>query len=339
MTRSTLIAAAVILTACGGKGDQESGDTGVQTIRTCGPEYVTEWEEVDPMLGQRSRMAVAVAGSRVVVAGGFDGNSNKDTVLVLETDETGYPSGWSVVASLPGERADMGLAAVGSTIVAFGGHDGSGPRSEVWVAAMSGSGNIPSWEETTPLTTGMWGSNAVSLDGRVYAIGGNTGSAVSTVLRAKPNEVWTAVSPLPSPLYRAGVATDDGGVWVLGGAGEFSTADNALYGAISGGEVTWGATRPLSYRVEAPGVAASDGMVFVSGGLVDGYDPTDFVLVGMPDADKEVVGWEPVAPLPETRVDHAMVAVGNHLIVMGGKKRTGELPRSTVYVAPFCIEE
>lgn len=65
------------------------------------------------------------------------------------------------------------------------------------------------------------------------------------------------------------------------------------------------------------------GSVYVSGGgggVLD-WDPRDDLWVLSPDRE----AWQPLEPMPEGRVGHAMVALGESLYVVGGEGETHDL--------------
>jgi hypothetical protein len=75
------------------------------------------------------------------------------------------------------------------------------------------------WESRRSLGTARSGHGAAVLDGRIHALGGETGVAVLDSHEAYDPEldVWVALAPPPTPRHGLGVAVLSGRLYAIGG--------------------------------------------------------------------------------------------------------------------------
>lgn len=145
-----------------------------------------------------------------------------------------------------------------------------------------------SWTRVADLPTAVFDNTATSLDGKVYSIGGGTGSGTETKAWVYDPDAdsWTELPELPSARAKPGVAAIGGKIYVTGGWGAdgnpVATVD--VYDPTS---ETWstldGVTSPAP--AAAAGTAVAGGKIYLVGGCADSAcTATDETVVFDPQA-------------------------------------------------------
>lgn len=163
----------------------------------------------------RADVTAAVAAGRVILVGGFDGAGPQSSVWATRDGRR-----FSVVAHLPRPVRYPAVAALGTSVYAFGGLISGGEYTGTFtndiqrVDLRTGSarivGHLPA-----PVAHAM----AATVDGRVYVLGGSTPNGPSASVR-RLDPVTGRTSPagrLPHPLTDAAVASIGSTVYLLGG--------------------------------------------------------------------------------------------------------------------------
>jgi N-acetylneuraminic acid mutarotase len=146
---------------------------------------------------------------------------------------------WSMLPPLPTARGSMSAVAAGGKIYVIGGGtiprgtelpDGLVPRGPVELLATSEVFDIDtkSWTTLAPMPTARNHHNVVTLDNKIYVIGGRVGSCFSGGLSTNiwmneeydiATDVWRSRAPMPTARSGAGAVVTDGKIHVLGGEG------------------------------------------------------------------------------------------------------------------------
>jgi N-acetylneuraminic acid mutarotase len=134
----------------------------------------------------RDHLAAAAAGGKVYFVGGRQNLGNVDVVEELD------PAGPTLrrVAGLPTARGGLGAATLGGLVYAVGG-EGFGPGAPpngVFPEVEVYDPGRDRWSAATPMRTPRHGLGVVSLEGRIFAIGGGTrsGLGASDIVEAYP---------------------------------------------------------------------------------------------------------------------------------------------------------
>ena len=201
-----------------------------------------EWTDLPPLPypGGVDGAFFAVIDSRLVVAGGVraeDGAAGEGypgattSAWVLDAPE----SSWRESTPLP-EPAAHGASVSSGTFAAFAGGsrgDGSGHLDTAYRVSFSGEDLV--YQQLPSLPQPRARAGAAVLDNMIYLAGGLTGDRgvvpTDEVIRmsldaAEP--AWERAPPLPGPpRHSAGIAAQDGAVFLVGGAGSLQLADEA----------------------------------------------------------------------------------------------------------------
>jgi N-acetylneuraminic acid mutarotase len=199
------------------------GGTGCHFTQTCTIYNKVEiytpstnsWSAAAPMLTPRYRFAAAGGNGHLYAIGGWNGTQALSTTEVYS--ET--TNSWSYFTSLPQAEEAPAAAVAHGTIVVLGGYDGQNPSTyynNVWFYTASG------WSSGAPMPTAREDFGAATgPDGRIYAIGGWNGGALSTVeAYSITANSWSSTTSLPAPTCcMAVVGVPAGQIYAIGGNG------------------------------------------------------------------------------------------------------------------------
>jgi len=271
------------------------------------------WLRVQPMPGARGEVASAMAGERLVVAGGLYGvgrtTAAVDVFDVLQRQ-------WTIAPPLPAGRNHAAAAALGDWVYVAGGADGvrMNPRAEVWRAHAGGK-----WEPVAPMPEGRTGHAMVAFGSRLYVFGG-VGRSNRTLIY-EPGRGWSAGAPLPAGRNHLRAVVWGHEIWVIGGRTSHLLSRIDVYDAAAN---TWrrGPDLPKPMSAMAVGVLNDDLQV------VGGENPA--LVGGRVLADHFVLRGG--GKIWETRASQALPVHGagfgayqGVLYVAGGATRPGAL--------------
>jgi non-specific serine/threonine protein kinase len=176
------------------------------------------WATVTHLPTPRREPGAALLGRRIVVAGGFDGESDADLEGYRDTVEAFDLEArrWTTLARLPTPRRGLALVATGDRVYAIGGYTADGefsaaverydPAYNAWTAL--------NW----PIAPRTW-TAAAAVDGDVLLIGGyNRDGFLDLVERVDPAaDAVCHPPPLRRPRAWLAAVVVDGRVLTLGG--------------------------------------------------------------------------------------------------------------------------
>jgi N-acetylneuraminic acid mutarotase len=171
------------------------------------------WRRLAPMPFPRAAAGAAVAGRRIVVAGGI-GEGRRLARNALSFDlATGR---WSVVAG-PTRREHLGVTSFAGTVYAVGGRT-AGLDTNLLHFESYRPGDR-GWRRLQPVPDPRGGTGAAALAGQVVSVGGEElGGTIAEVLAYRIAERrWVQLQDLPTPRHGVGVAAFGGQVFVIGG--------------------------------------------------------------------------------------------------------------------------
>ncbi len=303
---------------------------------TCCPPAVTPASHVyDPAADSWAAIAdlpipvthagTAVVGDEIVIAGGFVGDSPGAATAEVWRYDT-VTDTWTRGVDLPDARGAGAMVRIGANLHFFGGGGPGGGElidqdyGDHWVLADGGT----EWVALAPLANPRNHLAGVTLDGRIYAIGGQhlddeTSGNQSTVEIYDPvADEWSAGPDLPQPLGHIAASTfvRDGRIVVIGGKTQNKTlVDDVI--ELDPLEGTWSSLPEIPTAVQSPlAEAFGDRIVVATGGGGGDIYADTFVLDGpgagppgsvgsalavSPD-DGSVYGVDPETTAPELSV-------------------------------------
>lgn len=203
---------------------------------------------------------------------------------------------------------DENLSAGGPIMVAM-------PQSTHWVARST-------------VRTARTGSVAVTAEGRVYVIGGQTDTGLSDeVLLYTPRQnTWEDVNaPKPTPVFGAGGAAIGKRVYVLGGIAANGQPSRQFEMLDLAGS-TWTALSDLPTAISGHAVSAAQNKLYVFGGRVNGE-----ISAAARVFDPGTETWADLPPMPTPRTQAAAAVINDSIYVVGGSDGQQELTTCEVF--------
>jgi N-acetylneuraminic acid mutarotase len=164
---------------------------------------------------------------------------------------------------------------------------------------------------------------AVGPDGRIYAIGGESSSAVLTQVEAydPSTNTWTTRATLPSPRAElAAVRGPDGRVYAIGGY--YASLPLSLVTAYDATSNVWASRAPMpTARLGLGAAVGSDGLIYAVGGSQTGTSGSIYATVEAYNPATDT--WKTRAPLPQARVDLAVAGANGLVYALGGHDASG----------------
>jgi N-acetylneuraminic acid mutarotase len=318
-----------ILAGCDDKTNNGDADDSAATDDTSTPPppaLPTRWETLPSMANPRYGLGCAAVGEDVyAIAGyGFDSDPFRRDVEVLSGGK------WTTKTDMSTAR-DYFVTATRSdgSIVVLGGFSESmanailhyDPAADAWDSIGSLSGRV------------SLAGGTISGDRAVVSGGSHnyTDPLADTAIVDLTTGESTEVAPAPEPFVYAASATIGDKLYVVGG-----TTDVFTLGTMDSLRVYDAATDAWTVLAPFPGgpidghqmVALYDHL-FVIGGYADSANVLS--TVWRYDVAKDT--WEAADPLPNGVADACAVAVGDHIVVLGGLRVSGEpLDEAVAYV-------
>ena len=269
------------------------------------------WQAGPPLPTPRTEVAAAVAGTEIVVAGGYvaDGRTSARVDLYDPARRT-----WRRGPALPRPLNHAAMTTLGAGAVLVGGYAGRGNPTTT-ALRFDGSG----WRPLRPLPWRRAAAAAVTLGGRVYVVGGvgSGGLARSMLAYDSVQRTWRAL-PGPTPRQHLAAATAGGRIYAIGGRAAGADTNVATVESWAPGDRRWRAEAPLPEARGGTGAAAVDGgIVSVGSESPQGTSGAVYVL------DPRSGTWSRLPDLPTPRHGLGVVAFGHDVIVIGGGPEPG----------------
>jgi hypothetical protein len=249
---------------------------------------------------------------------------------------------WQSGSPLPQALAALGVVVNSGKLITLGGQNATGqtgtPVADVYNVAI-GSGVPGTWSSGGSLDQPTSSHGVVLVDGRVYVIGGRSGSSASANVRyalvdgAGNVANWRQTESLPKKSSLAGTAVSGGVIYVAGGYDGSSERSEVYYARIGAGGVlsNWQSANSLPGALRGLTLTAANGYLYSVGGS-DGNNVSAHVNRARINADGSLGAWQQLADLPQPRERHATAVYNGRLVVIGGLS-AGLTSTNTVYAA------
>lgn len=294
--------------------------TGTCDVDTC---RAGTWSTVAPMPTARDGLAaVAGADGLIYAIGGVSSNGASNAVEAYDP----MTDSWTSRAPMPTPRFE--LAAVLGTdgrIYAIGGDfaDVSNPGHSIVAEVYNPATNT--WQSLPSLPIGR-DDLAVATDssGVIYAIGGFDGTTLDVLGSVATWKVGDASwGTLPDSLTTArdmhGAATlADGSIYVVGGEHGLAAGEIGAFEYYQPGASGWHTLAAMPTTRKGLAVAPLGSSLYAIGG--SRYNSTGMRYTSVVETyDASAHAWSQVTSLPSGRFDHAAVALGGKIYVLGGE--------------------
>ena len=199
------------------------------------------------------------------------------------------------------------------------------------------STDITGWTTGAPLPVALGDSQAIVTKNRVYLLGGNTSSAVSTVFTASINSngtlgTWITGAPLPGALFISQAIVTSSRVYLLGGHNGVWVSTVYTAPINSDGTLgTWITGAPLPGVLgDSQAIVTSSRVYLLGGGNGSSYVST--VYTASINSDGTLGTWTTGTSLPGVLGRSQAIVTKNRVYLLGGHNGVWV---STVYTAPI----
>lgn len=312
------------------------------------------WSSHAPLPAPRGGMAVASAGGKIVVVGGYSAPNifGRTDIFDPKTDT------WRSGADYPLNVTTPIAATFAGKVYVFGGVSGSlWPSVTITSASYVYDLEADSWRALSPMGGARYAAAATEFNGKIWVIGGSAdlscGSVLTTVDIYDPaKDTWSAGPALPSARADHGVAVVGGRLYVVGGqdvpCNPTILSTLLVYDPASG----WSSKASMPTPRTHLAAVAAEGYIYAIGGFpnatgsaasVDRYDPGSdswspvpsmpagvgdlgvaVILEGGSSVSDRAYGvWRAGSPLPVGRAAPAMVSVGDEVYLIAGYQDSG----------------
>jgi N-acetylneuraminic acid mutarotase len=276
------------------------------------------WERRAPLLVERSEVAAAVVGDRIYVVGGLTPSGLSDAVE--EYDPTQDRS--RLRRPLPRPLHHPAAASAEGRLYVIGGYTAH-PLLGIWnpvAAVYEYDPQTDRWRERSPMPTSRGALAAVSLDGRIYAVGGRAVANTGALEVYDPRtDRWERLAPMPTPRDHIAAAVVNGRIYVFGGRAVGVRGNIATTEVYDPRTNRWERRAPMPTPRSGIGAAAVGGRVYVMGGELgrpDTYPENE-------EYDPALDQWTPRAPMPTPRHGLGVVAYEGRIYALAGGRRPG----------------
>jgi N-acetylneuraminic acid mutarotase len=299
------------------------------------------WLSVSNLPAARSDLAAVSVNGKIYAIGGCIGTYLNyyhyySTVYVYNPSQPTL--GWSSVSNLPAARSDLAAVSVNGKIYAIGGCVGTYPNYYYYSTVYVYDPSQPTlgWLSVSNLPVTRCALAAVSVNGKIYAIGGYNGISQSTVYVYDPSQPtlgWLNVSNLPAARSGLAAASVDGKIYAIGGNNGGGNAQSTVY-VYDPSQPTLGWLNVSNLPAARSGLAATsmDGKIYAIGGNNGGGNAQSIVYVY--DPSQPMLGWLSASNMPAGRFGSAAANVNGNIYAIGGYD--GSSDRSTVYEGSFA---
>ena len=309
----------------GGFEPQGSEIIGVASARVLHlNQSLTAWVEGPGLRHARGAAAAAVAGNKIVVAGGRTAGTSPAEVIPTEVFDG---TSWHDAAGIPVPGDHLAAASDGTYLYAVGGR-----RLEVTsntAAVQRFDPNADRWTQLPAAPGKVSDAAAAVVGGRLIVAGGESiGTVFSTVWAYDlVSSTWSTLPNLPAPRHGLAVAGIGNTLYAIDGASQ--PGHNASTPTVQTLTVIPGAAQPAAawrqagdslYATQQVGAAVDkSGRIWVAGGLTDAQHAT----VKTEFYDPTVGTWSQGPDLPVPLHHAMMVSYQNTVWVIGGFEPQG----------------
>lgn len=278
------------------------------------------WDAQAPMPDARGETASAVVGEQLVVVGGLRGVTTvSDQVSIYDIRRDRWTRGPKLSV---GGRHHAAAAAVGGRLYLTGGASSATdwtPRADLLSFAPADG-----WRTETDMPEGRQGHAMVSIDDRLYVVGG-VGETDRTLIYDVSRARWTFGAPLPEGRDHIRAVVWDGRIWALGGRDGEPTRRVDIYDPL---QDEWTSGPPLPEPMSAMAVGVLRDELFVVGGedpsFIGGHVSNDNFMLAL-EAPEGEPRWQR-RPEPMLAVHGAAFGTSERsLVIAGGASRNGAL--------------
>jgi len=315
------------------------------------------WVTTTSLSGVRTDLDLAVYNNFMYVVGGSTtGFTSLSTVEYAPINADGTLGSWTATSSLVTARDGLSAIFYKGYLYAIGGYNNvsAAQLATVEYASVNADGTLGSWAATTSFTTARSGAPVAVYSGRMYLLGGYTGSAILgdvqyAQIDARKDinmSAWTTTAALGAGKGSAstqiltrsghGSAVYNGYMYLVGGVNAGTTVSSVHYAPLNanGTVGAWvaNATSLPAARAGLTSVAVN-GYLYAFGGqdTTGAYTATSYYAPL--NADGSVGTWATTTALPVAISEVGVTSYNGYMYITGGTTGTGVFVNSVRYAA------
>jgi N-acetylneuraminic acid mutarotase len=250
-------------------GGQVSGE-GVSAMEVYDP-VTDSWTPKFPMPTARWGLAACAVNGRIYAIGGAKAHPGSAYAIVEEYDPA--TDTWTTKTPMPTARSILSTRVVNGKIYAMGGmlsEGGVGFGSQI---VEEYDPATDTWTSKAPMSTGRYAFGTVTLDGKIYAMGGVTSfpQSTSTVEEYDPaTDTWTAKGSMPAAKTYFSASEANGKIYAIGGSPHPNQATPMVY-EYGPATDTWTSKADMLSVRTALSTSVVNGKIYAIGGSTEDY--------------------------------------------------------------------
>lgn len=276
------------------------------------------------------RHAGCLFADTVVVAGGMD-LTNYSSSVYLNHIAGNDLSSWQSGPDLPVAVRDHKICRIGNYVYCFGGRTATAVISTIYRSPINFQDKtIGAWQAFGNLPTPLERFALVKSKGRIYVLGGASGSPVNKVYFTDVDPIgnlftWQETTALPYVAANLGAAVYGDEIWVIGGNNGFADVANIYTAQINldGSLSAWIAKTNYPLPISRHVVDSTSVGLIVAGGVSNGTN-LNTIYCSEINVDAAILTWKN-QNLGDNLFDHVALIKGSNYYLLGGKNNTAPL--------------
>ena len=246
------------------------------------------WTTSDSLPRAVDHSQAIVTKNRVYLLGGYVNDVSSNIVNTAPINPDGTLGAWSTGTSLPARVVGSQVIVTKNRAYLFGGDKyelfpPGGYSSDVYTAPINPDGTLGAWTTGTSLPDGVFASQAIVTNNRVYLLGGSNGDAYSYTTYTAPINpdgtlgTWTTGTSLPDTVGHSQAIVTKKRVYLLGG--HSVRGKSTVYTAPvnpDGTLGTWTTSTSLPATVYNSQAIVTKNRVYLLGGSIEGTSATTY---------------------------------------------------------------
>lgn len=293
--------------------------TGNVTITTSDGKTATIYATVGNLLDLHAFIPIPVSGAacasvkeKIYVIGGFDTTYSETGVVQIYNTAGNY---WMEGTDKPTPAISSNAAVIDGKVYVVGGYQVSTESLTTVDTLEIYDPSMDLWTTGSPLPKPLYGAAVASLKGKLYVMGGDDGTSLSSDLyEYNPSvDAWVQLSPMNTHRAYCGTGVINGKIYAFGGYGETgSLISTEVYDPATN---TWTTVSSMNNPRYDLGGVALQGKLYALGGVSSWYSGRKDIEVYDPVSDT----WEIDSHiLNMARSGLGGVTVNNSVFALGG---------------------
>jgi N-acetylneuraminic acid mutarotase len=280
-------------------------------------QIIDTWStSVGSLSDARERLACGVVNGKIYAIGGYSVRGAVLWVDVYKNRAEEYnpaTNTWTTKAPMSMNRCFLAACGLNGKVYALGG--GNSTTASNFTATNLVEEYDPStdtWTIKTPMPTARYGLVVAAVNGKIYAIGGDSaGGGLNTVEEYDPKtDTWAAKAPMPTKRYHMAAGVIDNKIYVAGGLNTTWISTLEVYDPATD---TWESKASMPINNYGLGGEVVNGRLYVIGGSNSSDEITNVY-----EYDPVANNWTAKTFMPWPRYYFGTGVVADGIYVVGG---------------------